>query len=168
MNCPGCGAQATYGLKYCNRCGENLAVPKQPGEPDPPPGRATGAAWALGLATVIITLGGLGIVFTSALEMARPAAWGNPTAIVMAMIVFGSTTIFGVVAMLIRLFTKIIAADQQHGGRAHMSASGFTPQSFNPQPVAQMPPPPVAMPSVTEHTTRTFDQRRFGEQDIRE
>jgi hypothetical protein len=169
MNCPICGAESTYGLRYCKRCGGNLAAPGQPIEYAAPPGRTTGAAWALAIATAVITLGGLGIVFGHALDMARPAPWGgqsavgNPTAIVMAMIAFGSMTIFGVVAMLIRLFTRVLGSAQESSRSNQVSA-----QAFNPQSVTQLPAPPAAVSSVTEHTTRTFDRHRFGEQNAHE
>lgn len=137
-------------------------------EPEITTGKTTGAAWALSLASVAITLAGLGIVFSHALDLARPwggappSPVGDPTPIVMVMIIFGSATIFGVVAMLIRVITRLASLAPEPARAAKMEAP-----ILNSPNVAQIPPP-INIPSVTEHTTRTFDQRRFSEQNVPE
>ncbi len=164
MHCPNCGAEHTFGLKYCKRCGLSI------GEPPPQTMQVsgwgfTGAAWAIGLATVAICLGGLGIVVTHAFELFNPMAPGqsrsaDPTPIALAMIVFGSATIFGIAALLIRLFSRLLTTPVEAARPAQFIKPGITEY-----PVAQIPGQPVS--SVTEHTTRNFE-RLYEEQRARE
>ncbi len=162
MYCPHCGGESTFGLKYCKRCGGNLAAQTSPQGPSTM--RQTGAAWAVAFATVAICLGGLGIVFSAASELMEPRVFGQPqthdvTPIVITMIVFGSLTVFGVVAMLIRLFSRLMIAPKET----------MLPAQFE-RPVAggyaQLQEP--VMPSVTENTTRNFEQPRYREPLARE
>jgi hypothetical protein len=116
---------------------------------------------------VAICLGGLGIVFSHAFDLARPLYPGqsqsvDATPIAMAMIIFGSATVFGIAGLLIRLFTRLLTGIQDPARPARYIKPGVT--EF---PVAQMPAPPIGMPSVTEHTTRNFD-RLYEEQRARE
>ena len=167
MYCPHCSAEHTFGLKYCKRCGGNLSDSPQPQSGQVSSWKLTGAAWAIGLATVAICLGGLGIVFSTAFDMARPLSPGQTmtveaTPIALAMIVFGSATVFGIVALLIRLFSRLLTGFQETARSAPLVKPGMTEY-----PVAQIPAPPVGMPSVTEHTTRNFD-RAYEEHRARE
>ena len=160
MYCSDCGAQSTAGLKYCKQCGANLAATTQLAENESPSGRTTSAAWAIALAATGVCLGGLGIVFTNALNMMKPPILGAPvpgdrTTITIVMITLGTATIFGVVALLIRLFSRLLLPPQERmakDGSRETAASGYA--------AAQLPEPPGVMPSVTEHTTRTFDRVR--------
>ncbi|HEX5733203.1 MAG TPA: hypothetical protein VF131_10235 [Blastocatellia bacterium] len=164
MHCPNCGAEHTFGLKYCKRCGLSLG--------DPPlqtaqmsAWRLTGAAWAVGLATVAICLGGLGIVISHAFDLLRPLHAGqsmsaDPTPIALAMIVFGSATIFGIAALLIRLFSRLMSVPVEA-----VRPAQFIKPGINEYPVAQIPGQPLS--SVTEHTTRNFE-RLYEEQRARE
>jgi hypothetical protein len=171
MYCPNCAAAYSYGLRYCKQCGTNLSEGTQTstlGQPAPPP-KITGAAWALAMATVAIVLGGLGIVFSHAYDLVRPTfanetRTADPTPIAIVMLVFGSLTIFGVVALLVRLFTHYIAPrHQQHAPPAPVGKS----VTGGPPPV-QLPAPPSAVGSVTEHTTRNFDPSTYDKLRARE
>lgn len=172
MYCPNCGAGSIVALRYCKHCGESLISTNPLTEPPPRVVRTTGAAWAVAMATVAITLAGLGIVFTTAYEIVHPSNRGNlppaspdsyiPVAIVM--IVFGSATIFGIIFLLIKLFMKLMHLSDD-APRAKKKAPVV--QDFRQQPYLQAPP--QHMPSVTEHTTRNFelrsDQRTRGAQE---
>ena len=157
MYCPHCGAESTPGLRYCKRCGANFAA--QPGETTPGIIRNINAAiWPIALATVAITLGGLGIVISSAYDLVRPLfpgevpRIGDPTPIAMTMIIFGALTILGVIALLFKLFTRMAGVSQPTNQPAP------PPKSIaSAPPSVQLPAPPSAMPSVTEHTTRNFE-----------
>ncbi len=167
MYCPHCSAEHTFGLKYCKRCGGSLSDPPPPQIGQASSWKLTGAAWAIGLATVAICLGGLGIVFSHAFDLARPLSPGQSmsveaTPIAMAMIMFGSATVFGIAALLIRLFSRLLAGFQETARPAQFVKPGVVEY-----PVAQIPAPPVGMTSVTEHTTRNFD-RVYEEQRARE
>jgi len=156
MFCPNCGFEAAAGLKFCKRCGEGLAETPQLVWQSPV-SRLTGAAWAVALATSLICLAGLGIVFTHAFDLLRPlgpgqSPAGNSTAISIVMIVFGSLTVFGVTAMLLRLFSKLLLAPQAVSSKAPIKKS-----FVNAPPPQQLSGAPSAVSSVTEHTTRNFE-----------
>ena len=160
MYCPDCGVETTYGLRYCKGCGASLLEQGPTSQPPPRVVRTTGAAWAVAMATIAITLAGLAIVFNIALEIMSPPRWG-PVAqpvpdshipVALVMIAFGTSAIFGIVFLLIKLFTKLM----------HLPVE--SPRDTRPAPVLNPPyrshqiqAPPMQMPSVTEHTTRNFD-----------
>jgi hypothetical protein len=160
MYCPNCAAAYSYGLRYCKQCGTNLGEgPQTSTLPQPAPApKVTGAAWALAMATAVIVLAGLGIVFSHAYDLVRPTFGNenpsnNGTPVAILMIIFGSLTIFGVVALLVRLFTHIIAP--RHHQQAPSVQAGKSITSA--PPLVQLPAPPSAVGSVTEHTTRNFE-----------
>ena len=154
MFCPHCGAESNHGLKYCKRCGVNFAAPVEQSPSKQKPVKQTGAAVAIAFATVAICLGGLGIVFGVASDLLEPSIIGQPptrdiTPIVITMIVFGSLTVFGLAAMLIRLFTRLMTAPKD--APAQIEIPVYTQ--------ARLPESSAAMPSVTENTTRNFEAR---------
>jgi hypothetical protein len=166
MHCQNCGAEHTFGLKYCKRCGLSFSD-SSPQTEQISAWRLTGSAWAIGLATVAICLGGLGIVFSHAYELVRPLLPGQSmsaeaTPIAMAMIMFGSATVFGIAALLIRLFSRLLNSTQVITRPAQ-----FIKPGLNEYPGAQIPAPPSPISSVTEHTTRNFE-RMYEEQRARE
>ncbi|HEY9232741.1 MAG TPA: hypothetical protein VIS78_11365 [Blastocatellia bacterium] len=142
-------------MRYCKQCGLNLMDGTQPAAPAAPAAPKMGvAAWPLALATVAITLGGLGIVFTHAFDLMRmfpgEVRTGEATPVAIIMLVFGSLTIFGVVAMLMRLFGNLIMP-RVHGHAAKGD------RAMSAAPLVQLPAPPSSVGSVTEHTTRNFE-----------
>jgi hypothetical protein len=166
MHCPACGAEFTSGLRYCKRCGGNLFEPVQPATQGAPlsASRVTGAAWAIALASTVITLGGLGIVFTHAFDLMKPlgfgvASNGNPMPIAIVMLALGSTTIFGVVALLIRLFTRLLTAPAPEASAPVIKSIASAPA---------YPQLGATPSSVTEHTTRTFRPPVYDEAQARE
>ena len=158
MYCPSCGAEST-GLKYCKRCGINLTGPVQLTEQSPPR-LTTAGAWGMALATAAISLIGLGIVFASASALA-----GRPNVdegIPIVMLVFGSATVFGIVAMLITLISRLMGLAQKPERKAELKSP-----VANEHPAAQIAEPPIGMSSVTEHTTRNFEfpeEKDYGAQ----
>lgn len=168
MFCPSCGTESTAGLKYCKQCGGNLGDTPQLviQEAGSSSSRLTGVAWALGLASVAITLGGIGIVFSHAWELVSPQFQGprasDTTMVAMTMIIFGSATIFGIMALLIRLFTRVIGAhlDSPQLAKVIKPVAGVSAH-------AQMPAMPAPASSVTEHTTRNFGRHVYDESNRR-
>ena len=168
MYCPVCGAESTQGLNYCKRCGSNLAAPTNPiktSESRPRVRVTAGAPWALALATVAVTLGGLGIAFSNALFLVRPiypgsTAVSGAATIAGLMVMFGSATVFGTVALLIRLFSKLLGVAEEshdsHGRKLQITGEH--------RPV-QIPSPPSGIPSVTEQTTRNFDPALYRDRE---
>lgn len=145
MFCPSCGNEITVELKYCNRCGANLTLtggnlPMLTGAPV----KLTAPTLVLGLTIV----GGLGIVFAGASELAQMHV--HPAAITW-MVLFSMLTLFGSTALLLRFWSKTLTLQRQN----LVVSQNIKPpaQAFAPQ---QLPPRYEPAPSVTEHTTRTF------------
>ena len=169
MYCPNCGAESALGFKYCKRCGGNLTETAQMSAPFAPPPRNTLAALFLAVATIAITLGGLGIVFTHVLELIGPSRPGFSApvqdAIVVAglMVIFGTLTIGLVIFLLVKLFTRVM-------GLAPASSSFAQDKKHvvNDYRPAQLTTPPAVISSVTEHTTRTFRPPVYEEANTRE
>jgi zinc-ribbon domain len=142
MYCPTCGNEITVEVKYCNRCGANLSL-----IPSPPqivaPVKLTAPTVVIGLTITI----GLGIIFAGARELGEISV--HPTAITW-MALFGLATLFGCSAMLIRFWSKMMELPRQPA----------PPQEARPKvkrgKPEQLPAPLEPVPSVTEHTTRTF------------
>jgi len=157
MYCPNCGAESTFGLNYCKRCGGNLSDTAQPVSA---PGKNILVAVVLAAATVAIVLGGLGIVFNEALYLIGPQTPGmvapthNADAIAGMMIVFGTAAITLVTVMLIKLFSRMMGIGST-APKPVRSVNAFSPQA---RP-AEITAPPIVMHSVTEHTTRNFEPR---------
>src|SRR5262245_20007024 len=117
MHCPRCGTASVQGMRYCKGCGDDLFAANTPVEPPVQVVRTTGAALAVALATIAITLGGLAISFGFASELLRPY-YGGPNGyiqqpnsripVALLMVAFGSATVLGVIIMLIKLFTKLM------------------------------------------------------------
>lgn len=161
MYCPHCGEGSTFGLKYCKKCGESLSATTATLHEIPQSSnRITSAAWAIAMATVAIALGGIGIIFEFVLELLRPSPWAQPphgdaTMIAVIMLVFGSLTIFGSAALLIRLFSKLLLSSDQKEQRSKKSDKPDEVIYAPPQLQSHLPP----ATSVTEHTTRNFEQK---------
>ncbi|HKP11703.1 MAG TPA: zinc ribbon domain-containing protein [Blastocatellia bacterium] len=170
MYCPNCAAPHSHGLRYCKQCGTSLLDKPQTSALAPPATapKVTGAAWALAMATVAIVLGGLGIITSNAFDLMRTfpgeTRTGNPTPVAIVMLVFGSLTVFGVVFLLMRLFTHLMVT-RQHGEASPAGASHTLTAA--PPPV-QLPAPPSAIGSVTEHTTRNFEPSVYDKLRARE
>lgn len=185
MFCPNCGAESTQGFKYCKLCGGSLSETVQVSAPAPPPVRSTMATLGLAAATVAITLGGLGIVFSCALSLIAPPppGFGPPvhdaSIVAGVMVGFGSATIAFIAFMLIKLFARIMGlpaastdsaqTKKPFGGYARLSKpfGGYSQTDKRSQP-AQLPAEPVSVSSVTEHTTRNFRPQVYEEAKARE
>jgi hypothetical protein len=146
MFCPSCGAEYAIGLNYCNRCGANLSSPAN--QVERPPITLTKPILIIGLAIVLITLGGFAAVTEGASRLAHIFQQNDP---VVLTIIFGLGTILVTDIMLIVQLSRLISA-----------ALG---QPLDPKKLAQkedakqIAPPPanfVPVSSVTDHTTRTL------------
>jgi hypothetical protein len=114
----------------------------------------------LGLPAIVLGLtviGGLGIIFSGATEMAQIHL--HPAAIAW-MTIFGLAALFGCTALMIRFWLKVVAMNRetyqppvQLRPPMHVPAQMSAPrQQFPPRLEPRLEP----MPSVTENTTRTF------------
>ena len=151
MFCSACGAETPGELNYCNRCGANLNVPVLPPAPPIVPMSFSKLILIIGLMFTI----GMIIIFTSAGELMRK---GLAEPAVMLLTLVGLASLFGVSAMLIRLWKQVAglnAPPSQPPQRRPQAQR--QPSVYEPPPAAQLPPRPANFGSVTDHTTRTFD-----------
>jgi hypothetical protein len=145
MYCPSCGNEISVELKYCNRCGANLSLTSASFPvPVASPVKLTVPTIVLGLTITI----GLGIIFGGANGLAQLNV--HPAAITW-IVIFSMATLFGCTALLLRFWTKMFLLNRENP----QLSNGRQPVQI-PPPQQQLPPRRVPMPSVTEHTTRTF------------
>lgn len=148
MYCPSCGNEISVELKYCNRCGANLSViPTDYSSPVVKPVRLGFPAIVLGL-TITISFG---IIFSSATELAQRQL--HPAAIAW-MVIFSLATLFGCTALMIRFWLKVLSMNRE--SHPPQNQNQLRPPMQASLPRQQFPPRLEPMPSVTEHTTRTF------------
>lgn len=145
MYCPTCGNEITAELKYCNRCGANLSLSASslPAQMVAPV-KLTAPTVVIGLTVT----GGLGIIFAGATELAQMHV--HPAAITW-MFLFSMVTLFGCSAMLIRFWSKMVGVPRQP-----MAPPQNVRPAFERAMPQQLSPRFEPVPSVTEHTTRTF------------
>jgi hypothetical protein len=110
----------------------------------------------LGLPSIVLGLTvtiGLGIIFSSATELAQRQL--HPAAIAW-MTIFGLATLFGCTALMLRFGLKVFTMNRE----TYLPPNQIRPPAQMPAqmsaPRQQFQPRLEPMPSVTEHTTRTF------------
>ena len=152
MYCPSCGNEISVELKYCNRCGANLsAIPETYPAPAVKPMKLGLPAIILGLTITV----GLGIIFGSATDLA--ARQVHPTAIAW-MVIFGLAALFGCTALMLRFWLKVLTMNREvYQPPRELRPPAPMPLQI-PAPRQSFPPHFEPVPSVTEHTTRTFSR----------
>ena len=151
MYCPSCGYEISVELKYCNRCGANLAtVPESyPSAPIVKPTKLGLPSVVLGLTITI----GFGLIISGATELASRNV--HPAAIAW-MVIFSMATLFGCTALMIRFWLKVLAMNREVYQPPNQIRHPVQTPAQLPPPRQQFQPRLEPMPSVTEHTTRTF------------
>ena len=148
MYCPSCGSEISVELKYCNRCGANLSgIPTSYPMPVVKPVRLTLPAIVLGLTVT----GGIGIILSAATELAQRQL--HPAALTW-MVIFSMATLFGCTALILRFWLKVLSLNRE--SYELQNQNQVRPPMQIPAPRQQFPPRLEPIPSVTEHTTRTF------------
>jgi hypothetical protein len=150
MFCPSCGNPVSEGLKYCNRCGESLAAGG--GEPA---SSLTGPAWAISLATTLITLGGLAMLFVIGLQLIARRVDLSPGA---GIILLGFLAVIALVdLMLIRQLSRVIDLQRAAAAPRRREPAAERPALEEKQPARldAMREPPL---SVVDQTTRTLER----------
>lgn len=152
MNCPNCGAEATPGLNYCKRCGGGLNQLMSPLEVRP--AVSIGTAWAIGLTTVFLLVGGLAVLFGSIIDIVHS---GMPPHVIIWLAAFGSGTLLGGVVLLLLFWMRLLKASPRGVGGGPMPLNSFVaPHELGAARAAAVPSPHSAA-SITEHTTRIFE-----------
>lgn len=151
MFCQFCAAEST-GLNYCNRCGANLTAPQTSPPVQFVPINLTKPILILGILVALITLGGFaGIVSGTIAMVERGAGAVSP-----ALPVIGLPCILIIDILLIRQLSKLVGAVlspnriQAPPAPPMQSDARFIPSAST----AQL----EGVPSVTENTTRFFEQ----------
>ncbi|HEX8853719.1 MAG TPA: hypothetical protein VF754_09545 [Pyrinomonadaceae bacterium] len=143
MYCSSCGTAVTPGLSYCNRCGAELGAKER---------KALKAAdaypesliWAL----VAVTVGGIGAVMVLVAVLSK--VFGKE--IILAITLLSFLLLLSTTAMFLwLLLRRVRRADESS------DAARRTEQEATPLGAATARALPEPMPSVTEHTTRTFE-----------
>ena len=153
MYCPHCGNESSGELNYCKRCGGSLnaLAPNAPQETRPP--LLPGTAWAMGVTMVLLIVFGLMAVFEAVDKLAERGA--IPPVLVLT-VIFGALTVLGGASLLTFLWTRVL-------GSTRATTTTAPPQLGRHPNTNELPPARVGtfadshIPSVTEHTTRTFD-----------
>jgi hypothetical protein len=154
MFCPSCGTEST-GLKYCNRCGANLAALMTP--PEIIQVNLTKPAVLIGIIMMFLTLGGFALLMVGARMLASVLQGNDP---LMGLIIMGMLVIMVIDVILARQLTKLINAALRSNSQPTFAA---------PNPPAQLPYPAqqfVPAGSVTENTTRFFEGAYRGTSEI--
>src|SRR5215813_3072804 len=154
MFCPSCGTEST-GLKYCNRCGANLAAPVAP--PEIVQINLTKPAVLIGIIMMFLTLGGFVLLMVGARMLALVMQGSDP---LMGLIIMGMLVIMVVDIILARQLSKLINAALR--GSSQPTFAAANPSAQLPHPVQQF----VPAGSVTENTTRFFEGSYRGTSEI--
>jgi hypothetical protein len=157
MYCPNCGDQTTQGLKYCKRCGAGLSASTTPIEPQASSGKAMGTMLFL---VSLVSIAGFIALFSTVYNLGERSTFDARALI--AITAFGGATVLGVIGLLVWLLLRMTG----YQPRAHHDkADRPLARDYAPQ---QLPALPIAMPSVTENTTRNFDPAVYREKSARE
>ena len=146
MYCPKCGSQINLKLNYCNNCGAKT------GSGNDAVGKVSPLTHLI-TALTFITLGGLGIL-VGLIAMLSKNGVNHETIAILATIYL--VTLFSISFSLTRLTAKLIDAKIKE--KAESPAQVFQPVQLPAPTTAQLEEshrPPL---SVTEHTTRSFNQ----------
>ena len=152
MYCQACGTEIQTGLNYCSRCGASVNTPAAQ-EVLVPVDLTSPVRWisaTVGLTFII----GLTIIFTAISSLAM-RGFNNDA--VMAIAIVGMVTLGCIELSLIRLLSRLLGVSKERGTLANVFQR--SKQLKTPQPQQYIHPAPSytdPLPSVTEHTTRTF------------
>ena len=151
MYCSACGSEVQEGLRYCNRCGANLAA-----ETGAPP-KLFGIIMVLAGAVVLVGVAGLAAVFFFAVEfMGR----GNVPAESLVFLIIFTLVVFGINALLIRQLSSALGVYLKSGAtrtekpklnKAQPAELAASKQDFIPAES-----PHQTAPQSSEHTTRVL------------
>ncbi len=156
MYCPSCGAESTEQRRYCKHCGAGLSAPAGSNAlaaPSQPTKFPTAMVIFFLLVIAFITVIGLSVPLAASSDLIRDG-FGPPgvTVIFLASVL----TALGVDGLLVALLLRLIKIHQRADDPV---IDRFVKQNamrdYSP---SQIVAPPESAGSVTEHTTRNFDE----------
>jgi hypothetical protein len=145
MYCSSCGTALTPGLSYCNRCGANLSVAKDRGATEPPEPSVNSLLEGI----VLTTLFSLGIILGGVVAM---KALDVREALITAYMILSSLAFVGIYGVYIWQFFRPNRNVKEVSGTTQVEK--FDTKELDAAQANALPEP---RPSVTEHTTRTFE-----------
>jgi hypothetical protein len=149
MFCPSCGVESNEQRRYCKHCGAGLNAPAMPSEPKKFP---TAMVMFFLLVMAFITVIGLTVPLAAASDLIRDG-FGPPGATIIFLA--SALTAFGVDGLLVWLLLRLIKIHQRADEPlADRFVKKGAMRDYTP---AQIAAPPESAGSVTEHTTRNFD-----------
>ncbi|HEY6333172.1 MAG TPA: zinc ribbon domain-containing protein [Blastocatellia bacterium] len=154
MYCQTCGTELIEGLRYCKRCGTSLKISDQPSYV---PGRSSKLSGMVIFILAIMTFACL----TGLLIFASAEAHDLRSEAIVFIVIAGLAMIFGVDAMMLKFIIEFHGPEKRAAVQADARPEIAAPRTAIPA-AAQLDTGPTAVPSVTEHTTRSFDPRREG------
>jgi hypothetical protein len=145
MRCESCGAESTQESNFCKQCGAQLGSTEALSASAITVGRLSGLFWAIAVFALVsfTTLFGVTIPLT---------IFGANSRIITIMLVFGCGGIAAVAGLMIHQLSRLIGTVQN----ADRALKAGSKPGVRPRPRIEGPPKPIS--SVTEHTTRNFDQ----------
>ncbi|MGH9822984.1 MAG: hypothetical protein ACREDR_07020 [Blastocatellia bacterium] len=161
MYCPSCGLEVTLALNYCKSCGANLN--SQPTAGGPPSG-PTRVVISLPLVVLFLAIAFVGAivpigVLSNLFELKEIGINSNQIG---ALLVVIAATGLCTAALLVWLLMKLVGVavfEPKRKRRESIRTSELDAGREVPLR-REIAPPPDLIPSVTEHTTRTFDRTR--------
>jgi hypothetical protein len=150
MFCPTCGVETAQGLRFCKQCGANLNAPS----PVEPPRRLHPVVIMSFLAIIgLITIIGITVPLAASTDLKNS---GFSPRDIMALFSIGMVGTLALDAMLVWLLLRLIRIYQHPHTPAQIRE--VRRQAAKEELRAQLDAPPSVVGSVTEHTTRNFDQ----------
>ena len=156
MFCPVCGSETIQGLKYCKQCGANLSQPKKDA------GFSFDKLTSLFWAVAIFGIGSFALLIGGAVAISALHEGGSDLA---AVVVIGFVVVLIISVLMIWQVSRIISMAHKTEG-AELIGKTEVIKERDTQP--QLAAPPTAVPSVTENTTRNFEQALNRERGARE
>jgi hypothetical protein len=155
MFCPSCGAEMREGLRYCNRCGANLAPEKAA------PPRLFGVILAIVGAVVAVAAFAVFVIFLFATEVLVRRDTSAETYVFL--IVF-SLVIFGIEALLIRQLSRLLTVYIQTDGntptgKTKLNAPPTTGQLAEPIHTTAQISAQTTMPIDADQMTRKLETK---------
>ena len=146
MYCPSCGIASTPELSYCSRCGANLSIIKNHGALKPSPSPVN----SLMDSTFWVTIFGLGAILGGAAAM---KGLEFREVFIIAYMILSTVAFLGIYGMHVWQFIRLTSDARKARDIAREVKESDT-KELGPASAQALSEP---MPSVTEHTTRTFE-----------
>jgi hypothetical protein len=147
MYCSACGSAVAQSLSYCNRCGAKAGGAKGEGLVRPSELSLDSLVWA----TVSLFIAGLGVII-GLMAVMKEVVRFDP-AVILGITALSFVLLLTVEAVLVRLLLSGWRRAKE-AGAAGRPTEELTTRELG-EARARVLPEPV--PSVTEHTTRTFE-----------